>query len=1166
MFIKLGESIEINRVEDTQSCIPAVSSDVLDNFKKFAANLKKVAPKAEDFLYFSAVIMHAAEASSLNDDGTIKVTGSGEPVKVGWDKSGNTWKWVTNDPSIRAYKNANGDIFPEEELVIAHKKWVGKPLCIDHKSNSVDHVRGFIVDTYYDRNLKRVIALCALDKAGYPQLARQVSTGVSTSVSMGTAVGKAICYDCSKVAKIESDFCDHMRRKTCYGEINIDLSPIELSIVVNGADPKAHIKHIIAAANTLNNYVDSKAKDLDKFASSNTNYYAELSVSSSEDDALKAKKVTVGNDDFENFKEEVIKKLDEFENMLKDTNDSASNQSESSAGEDVADANVGLSPSLPGSNRLASGDNSMAELRQITASIYQKLQKMQTSLDNLSQGKQEENMSDSRELNKKGYFQGTAEPTTYPKDPLNEKLRTDGDKHMTGQMETGPVTGMHPGPDSVEMSELERKKMLARAEAEDRAMRRSAIVNMAKQALNEKTAYFQGGGGVNEPTPGKVKYPADKLNEQMREDGDKQMVGQKPFPGVGDVDGLHPSPSSVDTADELKRKQMLARAGLRAKFVKAANFDGTQNLGKSGWEVYYGDKLILTASVNELSGGRSEILYDSIATKDFGSKLIEKIKIQGADSVRSLIKKAQGDAPAAPPAPPAPDAAAPPAPEAGAPGLDMGAMGDVDTEKTGDPKETALELAEKARDVTSDLVEAVRALVGEKAEMGKEEAAGEAAPKTASFLSTSNLNVLRKELNGELTSAMKETIASLNEHQDELNMIADIYSRKVVTASNEEFVDSVVEEAFEEVKTVIADAYKLMTAFVKYARGTQAIVKRAEVEKMMAKDDSSDESSADDEALAKDLFDFADESDSLHADVDSEGTDLSDESHSDDDNDAVVEVNDAETANKLKPSLKTDDKLVVKDAALSTKQGRAALRAKLAADALGKMDSGELQDMTKAKFSDMLEQANKLTDGDTELDVKPSDNLGRVETLPEKQKAMMDVALAPVKVRKEAEAIHKLISEGKLDAGDLNALVAEGLDSAAVAYYKKYYGQVDGGSEFASELVKEHVKAHLENDINSYKVKLARAYDLAYDMVDRGLCHNDRNAVSAQVDEIMKFNDESFDSLKRVVAKHNPVLRKEAGRMPQVGIIGSGEVNSLVEADDYSLLSSMFSKTSKRMF
>src|SRR5579863_7758521 len=96
-FNKYGEAAEI-RIENTESCIPAVSPEILENFQKFAANLKKVAPKAEDFLYFSAVMMHAAEAAALNDDGTQKLTVKGEPVTVGWDKSNNTLRWVSNDP------------------------------------------------------------------------------------------------------------------------------------------------------------------------------------------------------------------------------------------------------------------------------------------------------------------------------------------------------------------------------------------------------------------------------------------------------------------------------------------------------------------------------------------------------------------------------------------------------------------------------------------------------------------------------------------------------------------------------------------------------------------------------------------------------------------------------------------------------------------------------------------------------------------------------------------------------------------------------------------------------------------------------------------------------------------------------------------------------------
>src|SRR5690606_19290329 len=108
-------------------------------FKKFAAQLKRIAPKADDFLYFSCVMMTSAEAAALNPDGTVKLTKEGKPVEVGWEISSNgSWKWKTNDPSITPYRNNNGDIFAEAELLKAYKKWVGKPLCVDHKSDQVD--------------------------------------------------------------------------------------------------------------------------------------------------------------------------------------------------------------------------------------------------------------------------------------------------------------------------------------------------------------------------------------------------------------------------------------------------------------------------------------------------------------------------------------------------------------------------------------------------------------------------------------------------------------------------------------------------------------------------------------------------------------------------------------------------------------------------------------------------------------------------------------------------------------------------------------------------------------------------------------------------------------------------------------------------------------------
>ena len=1198
-FTKLGEAITIDKIENTASCVSMVDPEILENFRKFAVNLKKVAPKAEDFLYFSAVMMHAAEAAALNDDGTPRMTIKGEKVEVGWDKSGGTWKWMSNDQNVRPYKNSNGDIFPEEELVRAYKKWVGKPLCVDHKSSSVEHVRGFIVDTYYDRNLKRVVALCALDKAGYPQLARQISTGVSNCVSMGTAVGKAICSDCARVARAEADFCDHMRRKSCYGEINIDLNPIELSIVVNGADPKANIKHIIAAANTMNTYLDSKQQELEKLAQQTFTANLNFDTGDNADSGNKVTQVNVRSQDLETFKHDVEKAIEEYqkiqsslsneENMPESGNDTASNQL-SGAEADTPTADSGLAPPHARYAAADVGVDTVNELRAVTKTIEAKLNQLKNSLDKLANTstikKQEENMSGTN-MNKQGYFQGAGgvnEPTPgqakYPKDPLNEQLRDHEDKQMVGQNGfpgVGPVDGMHPSPVSADQKdELERKKMLARAEIEERAIRRQAIVDIAKKALDDKKAYFQNGlekNNVNTPTPGQVKYPIDKLNEQLRDHEDKQMVGQKPFPNVGPVDGMHPSPASAETSDELKRKEMLRRASLRARFVKATNEDGSQNLAKSAWEVFRGDQLILTASVADLSGGNIRGLYDGIATKDFGVKLIEKVKKEGAEKVLSLFKQAQ--------VPPPVDSSAPPPP---AP-VDAGPVGD-DKGGDGDPKGSLTQMSDKMRDLASDMGEAARALEGEQKEMGDVggEASGgpAAAPEmgAAASFSNSTMHNLRKELNGSLIVALKESIAELNDRREEISMITGLYDKGAVNDSNQEFIGTIVSDATNEAKSVIADGFKLMTAFVKYARGTQAIVKRAEIEAelaALAAEGDSTMTSEHDTNSDEDLMNLIQSADadldavnSLLADDNSHvGEEPHDESleHLElDANDAMLSVKPGETVPANTPEGMSVE---VKHASFNSKEGRAAMRAKLAADATGKEDDGEVQDMSKQKFSDMLQEADHLADGQTQLDTKPSDSLGLVETLPEQNKAMLEVAKAPPKVRKEAEAIHKLVVTGKLDPKDLDALVAEGLDKDAVAYWKKYYNQTDGGSEFANELVKEHAKAELEERLNGFKVKMARAYELAYDMVDRGLCHNDRATISDQVEQIMKFNEDAFDSLKRVVAKHDPVLRKEAGRMPQVGMIGSGEINAASQSGEdnlFSQLSAAFSTTGKRTF
>ena len=115
-FIKKGEATVIT-AESIQQAEGVLSDPrILEQFNKVANELKTIAPRADDFLYFAAVMMHSAEAALLNEDGSIKKCAGGDLVTCSWDKSRDTWKWVCSDSNIRPYKNSNNDIFPEEEL------------------------------------------------------------------------------------------------------------------------------------------------------------------------------------------------------------------------------------------------------------------------------------------------------------------------------------------------------------------------------------------------------------------------------------------------------------------------------------------------------------------------------------------------------------------------------------------------------------------------------------------------------------------------------------------------------------------------------------------------------------------------------------------------------------------------------------------------------------------------------------------------------------------------------------------------------------------------------------------------------------------------------------------------------------------------------------------
>jgi len=62
-----------------------------------------------------------------------------------------------------------------------------------------------------------------------------------------------------------------------------------------------------------------------------------------------------------------------------------------------------------------------------------------------------------------------------------------------------------------------------------------------------------------------------------------------------------------------------------------------------------------------------------------------------------------------------------------------------------------------------------------------------------------------------------------------------------------------------------------------------------------------------------------------------------------------------------------------------------------------------------------------------------------------------------------------------------------------------------------------------EDEKDSYKIKLRRAYDVAIEMQKKGLLPISKTALDKQVDDIMDFDDKAFEAFKRSVASARPV-------------------------------------------
>ena len=1061
VLYKYGESIGFSTEGFRSSDSIKQDTELHDRFVKIAAQFRKIAPKAEDFLYFTAIMMHAAERALYDEDGNLLKTADGKPVEAHWDVNEKTgsWKWICNDPKIKSYKNQNGDIFPEIQLKVAYKHWIGKPLCKDHQSSSVDGVRGFIVDTYWDDKHKRIIALCALDKISYPDLARKVSTGYLNCVSMGVGVGTAICYDCGAAAHTENEYCIHMRNKTAYGEINVGLQPIELSLVVNGADRKALILEVLA----------------------NTKKFEENLKKTGTVDINKIKEI----------KEEFVKlsnRIDEIENDILSSND---------------DNNLTLKRVATLSNQNYNEDIDLIKTKMLSIEDM-----IRTIAKNLQ-------LEDLMTNTKQAYWQGTEEPTPgkpkYPKEEADKIRNT----------EAKPPTTDLGSTDGIPKQDMEKKKMLARATIDERRALRAAAVERAQVAI--KQAYPQG-------TTEQTKYPIDpgskvretefKVNDSIGSDG---VLGGK---------------------EELNLKKELARASLKARLVKA------DSAGDNKWEIVdtADNKILLSATFDEITGGK-KALYGSIASDNFAREMMRAVRTAGVEKANEIYKSAQGE-PVPPPAGDPGMAAETPAdtaPELPKEGEDKTGPVSVDSGALKEVSDTLSDVSSKLSEMvggTDALKEEAGGMPGAGDVMSNPEAATEqaladltgGAPQAA----TASLNTLRIVLNAGLKKAFKKNIKGLRAAKEELELLMTTANNNAISP---EFLANISKEAVEDANKIMKKSRMLQAAFVKYAKGTLALEKRAAMETKMRKVAEKPTKDTYDPLKGKTHLPNAPVGVSTPATGSSEAQKAGQAAGQA----AVVpgaQTSATSAGQQFGEQAKTPSappKKAEQEYDLTTLEGRKSYREKLAANI-----------ESKVKYSDMIGKAHPKSD--TKLGGVAEGKEATVEgidTIHDLMNKAVSEDAKEGKVKKAAEQLDKLIKAGKVNPEDLDLMVKEGLDKATADYWKKYWGQTDGGKEFADGMLKEYSKGKTEKkaqeDLDNYKAKYAKAYELAYSMSEAGLINKNNSAIKAEADKIVGYTDDAYTSMERVVAHHLSNIRKTAS--VQVGVAYDNEDGSAAQPE-----------------
>ena len=1049
------------KIETLDSAKVLANPEITERLEKFAFDAKRIAPKSDDFLYFSIIFLKAAESALIDDEGNLKKVGRDSA----WGYFDDNWRWHGN---VKPHKNNNSDIFGEKELKKAYKKWIGAPLCVDHKSDSVDGIRGIILDAHYDEKLKQVVGLCALDKVNYPELARKVETGVVRYGSMGTAVETSICTECGNRAKVASDYCSHVTGRTAWGEINVGLKPIEYSLVVQPAEPGAKLLKCIASLEEhepeIKNYgVDDFSEILEQLSDVQA-YQLEAIVKKACGEfgcsLDERRNLIVGflaqngfsknaQDQSEVLLSTLEKKFQETSEKIAKLHTASSSLSEEAKKESMQYLNNELTDVSRKINELKKKDSQISRNQ-----APEHRPQVDESPNEISQ--QIQNIPATSGL--ATHFQDAIEPSP------SAGATADGEKTFSAPVPSGGVELN----DGSKYANVKTEKMTKFSDVEFKSivediMNESRLRKRAE--LRRRLAYHQGGSEGVEPKTFKSEPASKHQDEDKQMHQDKSMGGDKGmFPGdlqakeklkrasertallratayhQGGSEGVEPKTFKSEPASkhqgedkqmhqdksmggdkgmfpgDAEAKKKVSRAAyngpaLRTKFVQARNADGSLNKSASTFKVFAGDKLVINATAEEIYGDELDANWDFITSPEYGKEVVSEIRTAGLAHVAGLLKSAQElpEAPAAAPAAPAPM----PAPEMEAPEAAAPAHS---------PKQ---EIEDRLMDM-EDNIEDLRELMGQLSD-GKEvnvdiNVGGEEAEQS---------NAEKLSLSSTVLRQLKLSLAQMDEAADELAMIAETHEGiHNLSPSQQNDLHHLTNDA-------ISDSIKLAgeaSALKKIARTLAAsIVRTAEyVEPVVA--------------------------------VETESTD-------------------------------SETETLIAEAMVLRRNRRNAM-------------------LKKAQQN----VAHEAHDMEHDADDKKKETLeGNKVTIEAPKGEEVKVTVHHAEADKKEEKEEEKKEEKKEDKKENDAMDAPATETYGSSSHTAAQKLV------ASKLSDAVMAKKASEEREAYRLKVRRAYDVGMEMQRKGLVANTKTALDRQVDEIMDFDDKAFEAFKRTIANAKAV-------------------------------------------